>query len=120
MSITTKTLAVYQLDRAPAWLQHHSDGTDLRQQKLENSIVRVIREGGLKCIALSASILPEDGSAATCVSAISQAFAEGREHLRDWQAVAARMFPRRLELLCQIPQPNKLTLGGFFNNMSNF
>ena len=120
MSITTKTLAVYQLDRAPAWLQHHSDGTDLRQQKLENSIVRVIREGGLKCIALSASILPEDGSAATCVSAISQAFAEGREHLRDWQAVAARMFPRRLELLCQIPQPNELTLGGFFNNMSNF
>jgi hypothetical protein len=39
LSVTTETLAAHQLACAPLWLQHHSDGTNLRQLELENLIV---------------------------------------------------------------------------------
>ena len=52
LGVTTKTLAAHQLAISAKWLQHHSDGTALRQTQLENAVVRVAREGGYKCITL--------------------------------------------------------------------
>jgi hypothetical protein len=93
LGVTSKTLAANQLALAPKWIQHHSDGTALRQTQLENIVIRVAREGGFKCVTLTNCILPEDGYSETVVIAITQAFREGRIHLKDWRTVTDRMYP---------------------------
>ena len=101
--VATKTLAAYHLARAPVYKQQHSDGTDRRQTKIENCIVRIACDAGYRCITLDSCILPEDGKATTCVTAIKQAYSEGREHLDDWRKVTSDMYPGRQDLLNQIP-----------------
>ena len=110
LAVTTKTLAAHQLSLAPTYLQHHSDGTALRQTQLENVVVRIAREGGYKCITLTNCILPEDGCSDTIVTAISQAFREGRVHLKDWRETTKQLYPNRQDLLDQIALPSDLTL----------
>ena len=77
LSVAIKTLAAYQLAMAPNWLQHHSNGTDLRHIGVENVVVRIPESKGHKCVCLSSAIIPEGKSAASGVTAISQAFREG-------------------------------------------
>ena len=110
MCVVTKTLAAYQLASSPVWKEQHSDATNRRQTNIENCIVRAAREGGFKCITLSSCILPEDGKATTCVTAIDQAYREGREHLEDWRKVTEQMYPDRQEIINLIPPSSDLTL----------
>ena len=113
--VTTKTLAAYQLALVPEYLQHHSDGTERRQIKMENSIIRIATDAGFKCVTLSSCILPEDGTAESCVTAIAQAFREGRELLDNWRDVTSRMYPNRPDLLALIPSSSLLTLAKLSN-----
>ena len=110
LAVTTKTLAAHQLSLAPTYLQHHSDGTALHQTQLENVVVRIAREGGYKYTTLNNCILPEDGCSDTIVTAISQAFREGRVHLKDWQETTKQLYPNCQDLLDQIALPLDLTL----------
>ena len=110
LSVTTKTLAAYQVARAPIYKQQHSDGTDRRQTKIENCIVRIACDAGYRCITLDSCILPEDGKATTCVTAIKQAYQEGREHLDDWRKVTSDMYPGRQDLLDQLLLSQKLSV----------
>ena len=96
--VTTKTLAAYQLAYVPEYIQHHSDGTERRQTKMENSILCIATDAGFKCVTLSSYILPEDGTAESCVTAIAQAFREGRELLDNWRDVTLHMYP--IDLIC--------------------
>ena len=86
LAVATKTLAAYQLAMAPKWLQHHSNGTDVRHVGVENVIVRIPKsKEGHKCVCLSSAIIPEGKLAAPGVTAISQAFWEGRTLLEEWK-----------------------------------
>ena len=113
--VTTKTLAAYQLALVPEYLQHHSDGTERRQIKMESSILRIATDAGFKCVTLSSCILPEDGTAESCVTAIAQAFREGRELLDNWRDVTSRMYPNRPDFLALIPSSSLLTLAKLSN-----
>ena len=86
LSVVTKTIAAYQLAMSSKWLQHHSNGTDLRHVCVENVIVRIPKSNeGHKCVCLSSAIIPEGKSAASGVTAISQAFCKGRTLLEEWK-----------------------------------
>ena len=95
---------------APKWLQHHSNGTDVRHVGVENVIVRIPKsKEGHKCVSLSSAIIPEGKLAASGVTAISQAFCEGRTLLEEWKKETQRMYPNRPDLMQLIPDTKELT-----------
>ena len=110
LSVTTNMLAAYQLAMSPQWLQHRSNGTDLRHVGVENVVVRIPKSKGHKCACLSSAIIPEGKSAASGVKAISQDFREGRILLEEWKKEAQRMYPNRPDLMQLIPDSKELTI----------
>ena len=93
LCVVTKTLAAYQLACAPVRKEHHLNGMERRHTHMENSSVRIPREGGHTCVTLSFCILTKDTTALTGVDTLSQAYHKGREYLTDWQPGTARMYP---------------------------
>ena len=110
LSVATRTLAAYQLAMAPKWLQHHSNGTDLRHVGVENAVVRIPKSKGHKCVCLSSAIIPEGKLAASGVTAISQAFREGGILLKEWKKETQRMYPNCPDLMQLIPDAKELTV----------
>ena len=110
LTYATKLLAAYQLAQEEVWLQHFSDGTKRRQIDIQNSVIRIARNGGYKNICLDSGIMSEDETAILLNQAIQQAFKEGRDRLTAWRAVTARQYPGREDLLALIPLATDLTL----------
>ena len=115
LAVQTKILGAYQIARAPRLIMHHSDDTSRRGITFGNSGTQLEDERGPRTVALSSAIVEVDGTAENQVAAIERTFAEGRDLLRNWREVTARMFPNRQDLLDQLPLPLKLTLARFHN-----
>ncbi len=107
---TTKTLAAFQLAGVPKFDQLMTDGTDRRTNKMENVIIGFMTDNGYKCITLSSSILPEDGTAESCTEAVMDTFKEGKELLSLWHSKTESMFPNCPDLLAIILPSSELTL----------
>ena len=90
---TTKTLAVFQLAGVPKFDQLMTDGTDRCTNKMENVIIGFMTNYGYKCITLSSSHLPEDGTAESYTEAIMDTFKEGRYLLSLWHLKTESMYP---------------------------
>ena len=75
---TTKALATFQLAGVPKFDQLMTDSTDRCTNKMENVIIGFMTDNGYKCITLSSSILPEDGTAESCTEAVRGHF-QGRQ-----------------------------------------
>ncbi len=76
---TTKTLATLLLTGVSKFDQLMTHGTDMHTNKIENVIIGFMTDNGYKCITLSSSNLPEDGTAESCTEAVMDTFKEGRE-----------------------------------------
>ena len=109
LAVVTKTLATYQLAMMPKLLQHHSNGTDVQHVGVENAIVCIPKsKEGHKCVCLSSAIIPEGKSATSGVTAISQAFREGRTLLEEWEKETQCMYPNCPDLMQLVPDAKEL------------
>lgn len=110
----TKTLAALLLAGVSKFDQLMTDGTDMHTNKIENVIIGFMTDNGYKCITLSSSILPEDGTAESCIEAVMDTFKEGRELLFLWHSKTESMFPNHPYLLAIIPPSSELSTGKLY------
>jgi len=110
LSVETKTLAAYNIARAPLIVEDHSDGTARRQTHVQNSICRVASGAGYRSITLDSAILAEDETSEMLTESILRTFKKGRGMLEQLRSVTKRMFPGRNDLLNLIPEPSELSL----------
>jgi hypothetical protein len=110
LSNTTKSLAAYQLGQNTNWVQAHGDGTSRRHTTMENTIVAMETDTGLKTITLNNCIIAKDGTAESVTEAMVKSFTEAGELLDEWRATTVRMFPTRQDLHDMIPTQSDLSI----------
>ena len=106
----TKTLVAFQLAGVPEFDQLMTGGTDRHTNKMENIIIGFMNHNGHKCITLSSSILPENGTAESCTEAVMDTFKEGKELLSSWHSKTENMYPNHPDLLAIIPPSSELNI----------
>jgi hypothetical protein len=77
---------------------------------MQNFVVRVLREGGSRCIMLSSCILAEDESSASIAAAINCEFKHSGELLTQWRDATEKLYPDHQDLLEKIPKASELSM----------
>ena len=114
----TKLGAAFVLALEEVWLEWHGDGTKRRQIDIQNSVVRIAKNGGFITVCLDLAVIPEDETAVLLSEAMLRTFREARARLAAWRRLTEREYPDRPDLLEMIPKPadlseTKLARGGF-------
>ena len=106
----TKTLAAMKLGFAREYKQLFMDGTNRRQNPIQNAIVRYLGENGYETVSVDTAIIAEDETAECLSGCIEHTFNKCGDLLESWRSVAERMYPNRPYILAGIPTRGNVTL----------